>query len=141
MEENDPDDSSQKPSTDDQKFWQALKPDLPPRPTNNAEQSGSIDISGDALQQLNNVELVARRDALRSMLASSEARQQDAVRSRRPSLAIGQSVLVRSSDHSDRSGIVLDADFIHSRALIKINDTEEPQWYDFMYIGALPEND
>lgn len=141
MEENDPEDPSQTSGSEDQRFWKALKSDLPPRPLNNAEQSGSIDISGDALQKLSTEELAARRDALRSMLVNNEARQKGVVNARPPTMAIGQAVLINSSEHFDKTGTIVDADFISSRALIDIHDTEEPQWVDFTHIASVPEDD
>jgi len=109
-------------------------------PSDNAQQSGSINVSGDTLRALSPEELAARRDALRAMLAASEARQQDALKARRPTMVAGNVVAIRSGEHRGETGTILDADFIHSRVCLRIKDIEEPQWLEFSNVIAAPDN-
>jgi len=72
-----------------------------------------------------------RRRALRSMLTASEARQQQIKRSRPPTMAVGVRVLVKSGPHKGRPGTILDADFIHGRALVDFPEEQDSHWVEF----------
>ncbi len=154
----DPDKKNTEPSTthsDDQRFWRALKKndniqtlhkpehDEPARPmhsvsdanqrmpaTPNAVHQKPKDLTAD-LSSLSPRERKRRLVALRSMLAASEARQQQVLGTRLPALAAGVRVAVRSGPYQNRQGTILDADFIHSRVLLDIDQVSDPQWIAF----------
>jgi len=72
-----------------------------------------------------------RRRALRSMLSASEARQQRVRQARPPTMAVGVRVLVKSGPHKGKLGSILDADFIHSRALVDFPGEQDSHWVEF----------
>lgn len=78
-----------------------------------------------------------RRLALRSMLAATEARQQQGKRSRNQTLAAGLRVGVKGGEHAGAHGIILDADYIHSRVLIDLDDNAPAVWVNFNLVSAL----
>ena len=77
-----------------------------------------------------------RRRALRSMLSANEARQNQAKRSRLPTMAVGVRVAVKSGTHQNKLGTILDADFIHGRALIDFSDGEDAHWVEFPRLAS-----
>ena len=77
-----------------------------------------------------------RRRALRSMLSANEARQSQAKRSRLPTMAVGVHVVVKSGAHQGKRGTILDADFIHGRALIDFPDEEDTHWVEFPRLAS-----
>lgn len=141
--------SGEQADKDEDRFWRALKPsestplqqnDSDTQPQDPAADSTPstvkpVDLAGD-MQDLTDHERESRRHALRSMLAASEARQQGALRSRRPTLAIGERLLVCSGPYKNVQGIVLDADFIHSRVHLQLDGVDEAQWIEFARIAA-----
>lgn len=138
--ENADDDSSAGPrdsrtlnnDADDRRFWRALKPTQEPAPASGKP----IDLAGD-MQDMTETERESRRQALRSMLAVSEARQQGALRSRRPSFALGERLIVCSGELKNQQGTILDADFIHSRVYLQFDDHDEPEWVEFASVAAV----
>lgn len=79
----------------------------------------------------------ARRLALKHMLTSNEQRQQAALRKRRPPMALGDRIAIVNGELHGRHAKILDADFIHSRALLKIDDLAVPQWLPFNNIASI----
>jgi len=77
----------------------------------------------------------ARRAVLRNMLQAAEARQDRLARMRRPVLAEGTRVRVLRGDLAGLTGIILDADYIESRVLIRFDDRERPCWVPFSRVG------
>lgn len=77
----------------------------------------------------------ARLNSLKTMLEASNARYQKATRKRRPVFAAGLEVMVTEGDHTGKIGVVLDADYIESRALISLPDQESPHWVAFTSLG------
>lgn len=142
------DKSQPKEGGDDQRFWRTLKPaaqdlsDSTEQPATSLPRSASestvksVDLAGDMLDLSEN-ERESRRHALRSMLAASEARQQGAMRARRPNLAIGERLAVSSGQFKNCQGTILDADFIHSRVLLQLDNVDEAQWIEFARISAI----
>ncbi|MFK7992756.1 MAG: hypothetical protein AB8B87_01370 [Granulosicoccus sp.] len=114
--------------TKDRRFWRAL---ISEDPTSNKP----VDLTHD-LNDLDTEEREARRQALRNMLSANQARQQDALRNKRPSMAIGQRVAVISGALAGSQGKVLDADFIHSRVQLQLDNMPEAQWVSFKRIGS-----
>ena len=121
----------------DQHFWRALQTDPP---DSDASTPGLIDLTAD-MSELSTEEREQRRRALRSMLATSQARQQKALRNRLPPLTPGLVVLIKSGVHERQHGTVLDADYIHSRALLAIKGESEGKWVEFARIAPLVEDD
>ena len=78
-----------------------------------------------------------RLEVLRNMLASSEARYENAMRNRRPDMAVGQRLVVVSGQLRGRQGFVLDADFIHNRVQLDVADMSEPQWVPFNHVRSV----
>ncbi|MFK7860650.1 MAG: hypothetical protein AB8B64_17655 [Granulosicoccus sp.] len=115
-------------TTKGQRFWRALVSEKP------ASQK-PVDLTHD-LSDLDADEREARRIALTNMLTANQARQRSALRSRRPSMAIGQRVAIISGQLAGREGVVLDADFIHSRVQIELDNLPEPQWVSFKRVGG-----
>lgn len=77
----------------------------------------------------------ARLNSLKTMLDASNARYQQASRNRGPVFAAGLEVKVIKGEHVGKLGVVLDADYIESRALISLPDQESPLWMDFKSLG------
>ncbi|MFK8075515.1 MAG: hypothetical protein AB8B84_02940 [Granulosicoccus sp.] len=78
-----------------------------------------------------------RRLALRSMLAATEARQQKGKRSRNQAMAAGLRVGVKGGEHAGSHGVITDADYIHSRVLVELDDTPSPVWINFNLVSTL----
>ncbi|NND91219.1 MAG: hypothetical protein HKN42_10175 [Granulosicoccus sp.] len=122
----------------DKRFWRAMQKEAPaPRRT---QTPGVVDLTAD-LSSLSVEELAHRRRALRSMLAASEARQQQVLRSRLPALTQGLVVRIKSGKFKHRQGTVVDADYIRSRVLLNIQDEAESQWLEFARITAVSDDD
>ena len=120
----------------DQSFWRALQKDSP---DTDAATPRLIDLTAD-MSELSIEEREQRRRALRSMLATSQARQQKVLRNRLPPLYPGLVVLIKSGVFNGQRGKVLDADYIHSRALLAIDGESEEKWIDFARIAPLIED-
>ena len=82
-----------------------------------------------------------RRAALRSMLEMADERQARAAarRTERPVLAPGVAVGVRGGRFAGLGGTVLDADYISSRVLVRLDEVEESVWLGFAEVGGPPE--
>ncbi|MFK8083688.1 MAG: hypothetical protein AB8B97_25685 [Granulosicoccus sp.] len=112
----------------DQRFWRALVSEEPP-------SKKPVDLTHD-LSDLDAEAREARRQALTNMLSANQARQRSALRNRRPSMAIGQRVAIVSGQLAGRQGVVLDADFIHGRVQIQVDDMSEAHWLSFKRVGS-----
>ena len=77
----------------------------------------------------------ARLHSLKSMLDASNIRYQQAAKNRRPVFAAGLEVKVLTGDHEGEKGVVLDADYIESRALVSIQGQDSPIWMTFRALG------
>ena len=132
---------------DDQHFWRALKkddeiqtlhktvePPLPDKPVSQSPQH--VDLTAD-INDLSNEDRENRRQALRSMLEVSEARQQGAIRARKPIPEAGLRVGVRNGPFKGREGTILDADYIQSRVLLDMEDGRDAQWIEFSRLQSL----
>ncbi len=75
---------------------------------------------------------------MQSMLATSNARYQQAIRKRGPVFAAGISVKINTPSLFGQIAVVLDADYIESRALLSVPNHEEPLWLPFTDLG-LPD--
>ncbi|MFK7854660.1 MAG: hypothetical protein AB8B79_11120 [Granulosicoccus sp.] len=126
---------------DEQHFWRALKKDdeiqtlhktpdaaAPASPV--PKSAKPIDLTAD-ISDLSHEERKQRRDALRSMLDINEARQQGAIRARKPTPEAGLRVGVRSGNFKGKQGVILDADYIQSRALLDMEDEQQAHWVEF----------
>lgn len=119
----------------DQSFWKALQKDLPPDEQKSAQH---IDLTAD-LSEYSAEEREQRRRSLLSMLAATEARQQQAQRNRLPALTPGLAIAIRSGPFRQRKAVVKDADYIHGRALLHIEGESEAQWVEFALLAAVSD--
>lgn len=80
----------------------------------------------------------ARRARLKSLLAAAEQRRarQRERQQRRPVIAAGVEVMVASGAHRGNVGAVMDADYITSRALVRLEGRQEELWIDFDDLAA-----
>lgn len=115
-------------STKDRRFWRALVSEVP-------VSQKPVDLTHD-LSDLDAEQREARRQALRSMLTANQARQDNVLRKKRPSMALGQRVAIISGQLAGLQGVVLDADFIHSRVQLEVEGMPEPQWVSFKRVGS-----
>jgi len=120
--------SGSEDSTKDQRFWRALVSEEPASPT-------PIDLTHD-LSDLAPDEREERRQVLRNMLNANQARRRDARRNKRPSMAIGERVAIVNGRLAGLQGVVLDADFIHGRVQLDIEELPESPWVSFKRIGS-----
>lgn len=111
------------------RFWRALA-------SGETESPKPVNLTRD-LSHLSDNQREERKHALKTMLAANEARQQDAQRGRRPSMALGQRVLIISGSLEGLEGRVLDADFIRNKVQLDVDDMPDPQWLSFRRIGSL----
>ncbi len=116
----------------ERQFWRAMVPDEPIP----VSPDKPVDLTHD-LNDLDKEQREARRQALKSMLAANEARQKNALRNRRPILSVGQRVAVVNGKLAGKQGVVMDADFIHSKVLLEIRGAAEPLWISFKRIGSV----
>lgn len=77
----------------------------------------------------------ARLATLKGMLEVSTARQENAARKRRPTLAAGVNVGIIAGEHRGQNGTILDADYIASRVLVSLADQSAPMWIAFKHVG------
>ncbi len=77
----------------------------------------------------------ARLHSLRNMLDASNARYEQASKKRPPVFAAGLKVRVIQGEHMGQTGVVLDADYIESRALLSLPDQDLPIWFEFHLLG------
>lgn len=104
-----------------------------------SEKSGSKNLAP-SLSDLDDVEREDRVRALRSMLAATEARQSQMKRVRQQTLAAGLLVQIRSGVNQGAKGVILDADYIHSRVLIKLLDGTDDTWADFTDVSPVADS-
>ena len=116
-------------STDTGSVWQAEIPA-------GSESAKPVDLTHD-LKDLDAEQRDTRRKVLMDMLASSVARYQSALRNRRPDMAVGQRLVVIGGKLIGRHGVVLDADFIHNRVQLDVDDMNEPQWVLFNHVRGI----
>lgn len=102
----------------------------------NTEESGLVELTTD-LVDLPADEKEARRKVLKQMLSTNEARQQAALLKRQPDMAIGDRVSIAGGEFHTKQASVLDADFIHSRALLNVDGVAEPVWVPFNSVRRL----
>lgn len=93
-----------------------------------------------SLSESDGVEREDRVRALRSMLAATEARQSQMKRVRHQTLAAGLLVQIRSGVNQGAKGIILDADYIHSRVLIELLDGKNDTWADFTDVSPVVDS-
>lgn len=129
-------DSSDKKG-DEQTFWKAMRKDLPVSPSGLSAQH--VDLTPDP-SEVSEDERERRRRSLLSMLAASQARQEQALRNRLPALTPGLVISVRAGTFANRHGTVRDADYIHGRALLEIDGETEAHWVEFGMLAALTED-
>lgn len=130
----DPDSPTSSPPAnkrDDKHFWRALKKDDEIQTLQQPPQSAKPIELTDDIDDLSAEETENRRKALRSMLDASEARQQGALRARRPTPEAGLRVGITNGRFKGKEGIILDADYIQSRVLIDMEDGKDAQWVGF----------
>jgi len=70
------------------------------------------------------------------MLRASEERHRQANSRRASSFAAGLEVIVLAGPLAGRTATVVDADYIESRVLIALSDSEDPQWMPFKQVRA-----
>jgi len=105
-----------------------------------AAASDPVDLSSEFAVE-DSAHLEKRRQALRSMLAATEARQQHVKKSRSKStLAAGIDVLVISGPYRGIHGLILDADYIHSRVLVSLHFDQSHHWFDFTEVTTDTSN-
>ncbi len=112
------------------------KPSADKGAARSSAESEPVELTSD-LSDLSSDEREARRKALKTMLSSNEQRQQAALRKRRPPMALGDRISIVSSEFHGKQAHVLDADFIHSRVLLKIDEVAEPLWLPFKNVTAI----
>jgi hypothetical protein len=134
---------------DEQHFWRALKKDEPIQTPNKSSSNNEPAKTEPESKSVKPIELTAdlddlsaedrenRRKTLRSMLSASEARQQGAIRARRPTPEAGLRVGVRNGPFKGNTGIILDADYIQSRVLLDMEDGQDAQWIAFARLHSL----
>lgn len=118
----------------DQRFWRAMSTDTGTGMPDT--QSRPIELTSD-LSDLNAEQREERKQALMNMLEVTQNRQQGAKRNRRPTMEQGQRVAVISGQLMGKAGVVIDADFIHSRVQLDVDGMPELQWVSFKRVGAL----
>lgn len=111
-----------------------MQKDLPPDEQDSA--ATHIDLTAD-LSEFSAEELEQRRRSLLSMLATNEARKQQAQRNRLPALTPGLVIAIKSGPYRNRKASVKDADYIHSRALLHIEGESEAQWVEFSQLAPV----
>lgn len=92
----------------------------------------------DLTQDLDDLDAEAkefRRRALVDMLQANQARRQSILRNQRPTLVVGESVLIIIGALSGSKGVVLDADFISSRVQLDVEGENDPIWLPFEAVG------
>lgn len=94
-----------------------------------------------SVSDLDEVEREERLRALRSMLAATEARQSKKHRVRNQTLAAGLLVQIRSGEKLGAKGIILDADYIHSRVLVDLFDDSDDTWVNFSDVSPAIDAD
>jgi hypothetical protein len=104
---------------------------------NPTENSGSKNLTP-SLSDLDDVERQDRVRALQSMLAATEIRQK---RVRPPPLEAGLPVQIRSGINQGAKGIILDADYIHSRVLVELLDSRNDTWVKFTEVTPVADPD
>lgn len=139
---------------DDQQFWRAMKKDdeiqtlyklssdieptskTPASTALEPQSARPIELTTD-MDDLSAEDRETRRKTLRSMLTVSEARQQGAIRARRPTPEAGLRVGVKNGPFKGQEGTILDADYIESRVLLDLEDGQDAQWVEFARLQSL----
>lgn len=93
------------------------------------------------ISDLNEAEREERVRALRTMLAVTEARQKKIKRARNQTLSAGLSVKIINGDNRGEKGVLLDADYIHSKVLVRILDCSTEVWVGFADVSPLTHSD
>lgn len=93
------------------------------------------------LSELSDVVREERLRALRSMLAATEARQSKMKRDRNQTLAAGLLVRIRSGSKKGALGIILDADYIHSKVQVELNEGQIKTWVGFSDVSPVTDPD
>ena len=123
-----------KESSKEQRFWRSMVSKVPPRakkPTPKETEDLTPDLDDLDVQQK-----AHRTEALKSMLVANETRQKHALRHRRPSMAIGETIAIVYGEHAGKLGSVLDADFITGRVQLAIERVKEPLWLPFKSVAT-----
>jgi hypothetical protein len=107
---------------------------------NVTDKSGSQNLTP-SLSDLDDVERENRVRTLRSMLAATEARQKPTKGARYQTLAAGLLVQIRRGINQGSTGVILDADYIHSRVLIQLPDGSADTWVKFTEVLPIAEPD
>lgn len=108
---------------------------------NPTDKSGPTELTHD-LSELGIVERDAERlRALRSMLAATEARQSKMKRVRHQTLAAGLTVRIRTGSKEGASGIILDADYIHSKVQVELHEGQIKTWLNFSDVSPVADAD
>jgi len=102
--------------------------------TDSDSDSNRTKASSDSPKKLTDQEQ-ARLLSLRNMLDASNARYEQASKKRRPVFAAGLKVRITEGEHMGGTGVVLDADYIESRALVSLPDQNSPIWFGFRLLG------
>ena len=110
-------------------------------PFNNSGSGNLIQSQLDSEDDDSVMDKEQRVRALRSMLAATEARQGGMKRSRNKTLAAGVKVLIRSGEKIGSEGIILDADYIHSRVEVDLFDSMGTVWVKFSEVSPLTGSD
>jgi transcription antitermination factor NusG len=104
---------------------------------NNASSvSKPIDLTHD-LDDLDAEEKESRRLALMDMLEANQARRHSILRNQRPTMALGETIMIIAGELAGSKGIVLDADFISSRVQLDVDGENEPIWLPFDAVGQI----
>jgi hypothetical protein len=104
------------------------------------DKSGSKNLTP-SLSDLDDVEREDRVRVLRSMLAATEARQKPKKGVRHQTLTAGLTVQIRRGINQGSKGVILDADYIHSRVLIQLLDGSAATWVKFTEVSPIAEPD
>ena len=101
------------------------------KPSPNNVSPDSSDLDGSARED--------RLRALRSMLAATEARQKQVKRVRHQALTAGLSISILTGEKQGLHGVILDADYIHSRVLVQLRDDIGDIWLNFTDVSPIAE--
>lgn len=101
-----------------------------------ADKSDPVNLTP-SLSDLDDVEREERLHALRSMLAATEARQSKMRGVRNKTLAAGLIVKIRSGSYMGATGIILDADYIHSKVEVQLHAESTKTWLNFSEVSPV----
>jgi len=106
-------------------------------PSNKSSSRKSVLTSPD----LSEAERENRLRALRSMLASTEARQGQTKRGSNQALAAGLSVQILTGSDQGAAGVIIDADYIRSRVLVELRNGASSTWVNFPDVLPIIDSD